>query len=351
MKFGDEARCLFGVAMKKEGDNFVVVKATPFSYTGRHVVGVKAYDAAVQAELYRVMNLKGVWENRGGYRGRYPDTWEREVKKVVDKKWCCILELIDHVIIESTNIYLGTEFENSFLTFHDGLSAWWEKEAQQYLTSQGFAKRQLCCYDPTNLQNRYRHKLAGDSPEICRGLDSHGFAHLVLSMSFHCTLSSAYEIDNPRAFRMETPAQVESTMMRCWQMEPTSACIVQDIQKFPYILDKIIEAEGCVVPDEFLRTGRRGDDLNWEKRKGGGICKMKPRLRQRKDTNMSVIRPIHPDCQAAFDSLSAVAINQVIDNVNDNNDVIHENDDEASIHSDSSDDSSNDNSDDSEVDV
>ena len=333
MKFAEEARFLFGVAMRKEGEDMVGIKAEPFSYTGRHVVGVKAYDAAIKAELHRVMSLKGVWNNKGGYHGRYGDRWEAEVKRVVNQKWCCIIELIDHVTAESTNIYRGTEWEHTFLIFHDGLSAWWEAEAQQYITSKGFGRRQLCCYDPTNVGNRYRHKLAGDSPEICRGLDSHGFAYLVLSMSFHCCLSSLYAVGDPRAFRMGTPAQVESTMRRCWQMEPTSECIVKDIKKFPFVIDKIIEAEGCVVPDLFFRTGRRAAKL-----KGEGFCKNTPISRQRKSTIQYVIRPIHPDCQEAFDSLSRADYGIEIEIEDLDNVVVHENDDERSVNSDSSDD-------------
>ena len=62
------------------------------------------------------------------------------------------------------------------------------------------------------------------------------------------------------------------------------------------------------------------------------MCKNKPRNRQKKYSNMLVIRPIHPDCQAAFDLLSTVVqVNQVIRIINNNNDVIHENDDEVSI--------------------
>ena len=68
------------------------------------------------------------------------------------------------------------EYVNTFLIFHDGLSAWWGKEAQQYLTHKGFGRRQLCSYDPTNVGTRYQGKVAGDSPELCSGLDRNGFA-------------------------------------------------------------------------------------------------------------------------------------------------------------------------------
>ena len=71
---------------------------------------------------------------------------------------------------------------------------------------------------------------------------------------------------------MGTPAQVESTMRRCWQMEPTSECIVKDISKFEYIVDKIITAQGYVVSDLFFRTRRRAEKL-----KGVGLlCKNAP---------------------------------------------------------------------------
>jgi hypothetical protein len=143
---------------------------------------------------------------------------------------------------------------------------------------------------------------------------------------------------------MGTPSQVENTMRRCWMMEPTSERIVQDIQKFEMVLDKIIAAEGCVVADEFLRTGRRGDILNgdpdWIKLKGVGVCKNKPVVRQRKSTIQSVIRPLHPDCQPAFDRLLGKSI--ILDpSVNLDNLVVHEHeveeDDDNSTSSDVSD--------------
>ena len=51
-------------------------------------------------------------------------------------------------------------------------------------------------------------------------------------------------------------------------------------------------------------------------------------------------RPLHLDCQAAFNLLSTAELNQVIHNLDNSNDAIHEHDDEASVHGDNSDDSS-----------
>jgi len=60
---------------------------------------------------------------------------------------------------------------------------------------------------------------------------------------------------------MGTPAEAFRTMKRCWAMT-LSLCIVQDVQKFELVVDRIIEAQGCLVKDENLRSGRRGDAAN-----------------------------------------------------------------------------------------
>jgi hypothetical protein len=205
---------------------------------------------------------------------------------------------MDHVVNESKKVYAGTDMEDRFVIFHDGLKQWWEKEAQEYLGTLGFRHRQLCCLGETNEDNHnYRGKVVGDSPEICRGLDSHGFADLGEAITYHCSISSAYDPDDPRRFGMGTPAEVWSTVTRCWEVAPTSERICEDIMRFPEVLDKILERNGCVVPDEFLRTGRRARRAD-----GNGEVKHKPRKRQRKETAMRA-RPRHADVEAARTAL------------------------------------------------
>mmetsp|Transcript_32977 Transcript_32977/g.61492 ORF Transcript_32977/g.61492 Transcript_32977/m.61492 type:complete len:124 (-) Transcript_32977:25-396(-) len=46
-------------------------------------------------------------------------------------------------------------------------------------------------------------------------------------------------------------------MVRCWEIAPTSRRVVQDIQGLPNVCEKILENDGCVVPDEDFRTGKR----------------------------------------------------------------------------------------------
>jgi hypothetical protein len=109
-------------------------------------------------------------------------------------------------------------------------------------------------------------------------------------------MSSNYALDDPAAFRMGTPAQVWSTMSRCWEIAPCSERIVQDISKFQFALEKIIEAKDCIVHDENLRSGSR-----YIKANNKGMCKNKPRARQRK--NDVVPFQLHPDAMRGRISL------------------------------------------------
>jgi hypothetical protein len=48
-------------------------------------------------------------------------------------------------------------------------------------------------------------------------------------------------------------------MMRCWEVAPTSDQIVSDFANYPDILQKIVDANGCVDDDLRLSSGRLKD--------------------------------------------------------------------------------------------
>jgi len=277
-------------AMRKLPDGtFEGVKGIPFNYTGKTVLGLRSYRNEMDKEMYRVIGLKGQWKNySNGYKDRYPESWREEVCKAVDKKYCSVSDIMDHVIEQGNNIYQNTDVANTFLVFHDGLTQWWEKESQQYLNDvHNFRNRQLRCYGDTNMKTRYHNKVVGKSPEMCRALDSHGFADFKVSIAYHISLTSVYNNEDPRKFLAGTPKDLWLTMLRCWEMEPTSSRIVTDILNFPEVLRKIIACNGAVIPNEALRTGRRAFSLkNTE-------LKNKPRASQRKSTMK--VRPTHTD--------------------------------------------------------
>ena len=103
----------------------------------------------------------------------------------------------------------------------------------------------------------YRGKCVGDSPELCRILDSHGFSDLENSISHHVALSSFLPFDDTRRFNLGTPKEVMRTMKRCWEIAPSSEQIVAYAKRYSEILKLIVEADGVMIPGEALRSGRR----------------------------------------------------------------------------------------------
>jgi hypothetical protein len=231
-----------------------------------------------------LLNMKGCWLNKGGYKGRYPETWKEELDLVVKKTLCPITDIMDHVVCESTAAYAGTNHAADFMIFHDGLSAWWEVEAQAHMATLGFKDRQIKNIT-ANLGTRYAGKIVGDSPEMCRALDSHGFADLKAAIYKYASLTSVYPLGDPRRFNLGTPAEVLRCIKRAFAVAPSSKRIVEDILVMGLVLDKIIAAEGCVVPDEDMRHGRRARAAEWTSIKpAGGELKRKARAHQRKET-------------------------------------------------------------------
>jgi hypothetical protein len=201
-------------------------------------------------------------------------------------------QIMAHVIDESTSAFAGTSRASDFFIFHDGLSAWWEAEAQAYLASRGFANRRIR-NTTANKGTRYDGKIVGDSPEMCRALDSHGFADLKAGLLTYASFTSLYPEDDPRRFHLGTPPQLLASVERTWRVTPTSKRIIEDIELIPEVLDKIIEARGCVVQDEEfrgLRSGRRAE--------GSGQLDLEARKHQRLMEMVSTVPHIEDKAEA-----------------------------------------------------
>jgi hypothetical protein len=148
------------------------------------------------------------------------------------------------------------------------------------------ARQLRCCLD--EMAPLYRGKCVGDSPELCRILDAHGFSDLEKSISHHVAILSFLPFDDDRRFNMGTPKEVMRTMARCWEVAPTSSQIIVYAEKYKEILEKIVAAEGTMVPGTALRSGRRA--LN---HKGDG--EIITRLRQSNRKALLRGRILHKD--------------------------------------------------------
>ena len=169
-----------------------------------------------------------------------------------------VCDMMDHIIAEGDKFFKDTKYEKNWVIGHDHLSQWWSAASLDYLHARGFDNtRYLCAQGETNKGNRYYEgSLVGCRPELMP-LDSHLNADHERGMLHHVALTSNLPIDDPKKFKMGTPAECGDNMDRTWEVYPTLERVVQDIRKFPRALDAIILEEGGVVEGLTKLTGRR----------------------------------------------------------------------------------------------
>ena len=80
-------------------------------------------------------------------------------------------DILDNVVQVSTEACAGTAQAHDCALFRVGLSAWWKARAQALMREIGFEHRQIRNIT-ASVGTRYEGKIAGDSPEMCRALDS-----------------------------------------------------------------------------------------------------------------------------------------------------------------------------------
>ena len=121
------------------------------------------------------------------------------------------------------------------------------------------------------------------------------------------TLSWVYPYGDPRRiFNQGMPEQVWHLMEQTWTVvgAPSNDRIAEDIAGWERVVDKIIEADGCIVPDENFRTGRRARRMHEE-----GDRKTKLRKRDRKSTQLQQL-PVHPQLKEAYSILIGVSADE-----------------------------------------
>ena len=277
----DGGRFGMGVMVKRGADGKLEGhRIQPFNYSHGYICGPKTYRSREIQEIARVANFERAGWGKlglgvtsptvalpgGRYQLRYPDTWRAvlrvECAKCHDglKGYICVTEMMDWLVPEFKRVFEDTPYADTFVIYHDALKEWWEPAAQQHLLEKhGISSaRQMCCKGDTNLKvaAHYRGKLVGDSPELMP-LDNNLFADFENAMSHNIAHTADLPHGHPEKFLVGTPAEVQRTMLRTWEMAPTSVRIVEDVLRFPASLDAIIAAKGAKVEKLGKRKGRR----------------------------------------------------------------------------------------------
>jgi hypothetical protein len=100
----------------------------------------------------------------------------------------------------------------------------------------------------------------GDSPELCRTLDSHGLADLDAAVAFRCALASAYTSAAGAALRAKWDLgsvgvlwpRMEMTWM---EMVLSSERVIEDVDRMLVVLAKIIAAGVAWCRTSFFGRG------------------------------------------------------------------------------------------------
>jgi hypothetical protein len=330
VKYADEARGCFGAAMIMIDGQKRGVKSIPFNYTGCWLHGFKGYEDEFEKERRRVIPMvcapfpagsrdkKGLgYEDLPGAMVVLPNgqiQWKQLIIDVIEGRSRSAIrhvkDLIDHMFKESDKMFKGTNRENDYLIFHDALSVFYEAEAQAYMKQSypSHHARLIRIVGTTNIGTVFANRPTGDGPELCRALDSHGFADLEYAVSFSCSLGSVYAMDNPKRqfWNQGTPNQLWGVIDAVWsQVAPTPDRVVEDIEMLPHVVDKIIEAKGCAVPDLCLRKGRRALSTSDLAQARSTQPQRNPLARDKISTHKPLI--IHPDLREAYQQLLGVA--------------------------------------------
>ena len=316
-KFPKEVRFHFGVMMRDVDGEMHGDRMEPFEYTGKWVVGVKRIAAEVKAIVDKSNRLKGGgdwWQTKhytqeqlaalegGRWEAYFIETtgsgegWYDAVLEQLGKgshPLICVTELMQHTIDEGNRLFKDTKFADSWMINSDRLSSWWEVEAQNYLRERGFFYRHVSAWGDTNKDYwRYYESVVGDRPELC-ALDFHLFWDLENALYDNMVRTQYLPVGDERRYDDGTPAQLSNAIRRTWKTHPLPERIVEDISRYPIVIDRIVECKGGVVEDHTVQ--REG-------------CSRSKR-RETKEAAKVMSRVYHPD--ADVEALSSARCNEL----------------------------------------
>jgi len=217
--------------------------------------------------------------------------------------------MLDHIWSESKALFTGSPYEKCFTIYHDHLKLMWGKEGIDHMKNIGMWPHMLKITQPYHhLVNQvWRDCVVGDSPENASGLDRTGFQAMQQCYLFHVALTAKLLRDDPNKWSLGTPTSVTQCMMRAWEISPTPEHTAKDWMALRGIQQRIVDAEGCVVPDIVMRGGHRAV----ARADGSGNLESRYRDRQRKST-LSVWK-VHPTAQACFNALTEASQEELME--------------------------------------
>ena len=136
---------------------------------------------------------------------------EKKIRKCTAlNKFCCIKELVIHIVDESKAMFKGTDHENNWFFYHDALSMMTSADTIVWMRREGYLKHWILPQHGLLDGTRYENKLPGDSPELMpmdstlnKDIDDCGKRHVAVT----CHLEWNKDYKDQRKFSLATPKE------------------------------------------------------------------------------------------------------------------------------------------------
>ena len=206
------------------------------------------------------------------YISKYGDEWEREIKKSVTFSTSVIItDYVEHIMKESERVMKDTKHSEDWMVYHDALTLMTAKENNEWMRQKGYLKRWILPTDDLyvnlpELKSKYNNNPIGNSPEFMPW-DAHLNSDVHASMDYHCLVSKELDDDDPRKFDASTPKKMLEGYKRILDpgilgISPPSKRIIQDVSRTILAFKMVRAAEGCLIDEKQMRTGRRHETNN-----------------------------------------------------------------------------------------
>jgi hypothetical protein len=207
------------------------------------------------------------------YEERYGHEWHERIRKTSQlSPYVCVTKMIEHIVAQSALMFKGTQYEESWVFYHDALSLMTAKESVEWMKEHGHFERWLLPVmglhsDDADLK-AYLQTIPGNGPEnmpwdLSLNKDAHE------DINRHIILTHELADDDPRKFDLSTPKRGSWAYQRVLQICPSSDRIKQDILNVFVSMEKVRKADGILVEGLGKNYGRRYENIKIKQLRGG----------------------------------------------------------------------------------
>ena len=182
---------------------------------------------------------------------------------------------------ESEKMFKGTIHEDDYAVYHDALSLMTANEPIEYMKRKGYWDRLIRpLFNVTKHLGCYHNRVVGNHPYVMP-LDAHLNQDLHTGHDWHCIITKHLNKDDERKFKKTDPKKMEEGYLKLWNQPddegiPSSKRIIEDIHLVVNVAwPAIYQSRGTAVHDLCQRVGRRRDEQQTIKKRGGKRTKNK----------------------------------------------------------------------------